>query len=145
MDSKKAADGLKQHNIPVDKPFFLHVGKDFWYKNRPGLIRIFSRLARYPEFSGHNLIMAGEVLSREEKSIVNTNVPGRVFPTPLVDGQVLSCLYNLAEALIFPSLHEGFGWPLIEAQACGLPVFTSNRPPMTRSAETGRCIRPMRS
>merc|ERR1711912_68703 len=39
--------------------------------------------------------------------------------------------YSSATALLFPSLQEGFGWPIIEAQACGCPVFTSNRPPMT--------------
>jgi glycosyltransferase involved in cell wall biosynthesis len=32
--------------------------------------------------------------------------------------------------MIFPSFQEGFGWPIIEAQACGCPVATSNRPPM---------------
>jgi glycosyltransferase involved in cell wall biosynthesis len=32
--------------------------------------------------------------------------------------------------LLFPSLDEGFGWPIIEAQACGCPVLTSGRPPM---------------
>jgi glycosyltransferase involved in cell wall biosynthesis len=36
--------------------------------------------------------------------------------------------------LLFPSLYEGFGWPLIEAQSCGCPVITSNRPPMTEVA-----------
>ena len=43
----------------------------------------------------------------------------------------LQALYSLAAALIFPSWHEGFGWPIAEAQACGCPVFTSMRPPMT--------------
>ena len=35
-------------------------------------------------------------------------------------------LYCSAHALIFPSLSEGFGWPIIEAQACGCPVIASN-------------------
>src|SRR5690606_39604599 len=39
-------------------------------------------------------------------------------------------LYNGAEAFVFPSLSEGFGWPVIEAQACGTPVVTSNFQPM---------------
>jgi glycosyltransferase involved in cell wall biosynthesis len=37
-------------------------------------------------------------------------------------------------ALLFPSLHEGFGWPIIEAQRCGCPAITSDRPPMTEVA-----------
>ena len=38
---------------------------------------------------------------------------------------------RLAEALIFPSLEEGFGWPVLEAQACGCAVFATGRAPMT--------------
>jgi glycosyltransferase involved in cell wall biosynthesis len=40
----------------------------------------------------------------------------------------------LAEALVYPSLKEGFGWPILEAQACACPVATSDRPPMNRLA-----------
>ena len=39
------------------------------------------------------------------------------------DNETLCALYSLAEALLFPSLAEGFGWPVIEAQACGCPVL----------------------
>ncbi|MDT9189897.1 MAG: glycosyltransferase, partial [Limnospira sp. PMC 894.15] len=47
------------------------------------------------------------------------------------DNEDLRALYSAAIALLFPSLQEGFGWPIIEAQACGCPVFTSHIPPMT--------------
>jgi glycosyltransferase involved in cell wall biosynthesis len=46
----------------------------------------------------------------------------------------LQALYTLAHVLLFPSLCEGFGWPIIEAQACGCPVVTSDRPPLTEVA-----------
>jgi len=42
--------------------------------------------------------------------------------------------YNAAEAFAYPSLYEGFGLPVIEAQACGTPVLTSNLPPLTEAA-----------
>jgi glycosyltransferase involved in cell wall biosynthesis len=42
----------------------------------------------------------------------------------------LRALYSTASMMIFPSFQEGFGWPIIEAQACGCPVATSNRSPM---------------
>ncbi|MBC8009252.1 MAG: glycosyltransferase, partial [Burkholderiales bacterium] len=48
-----------------------------------------------------------------------------------IDGPQLEALYNLAEGLLFPSLAEGFGWPVAEAQACGCPVFASERAPIT--------------
>jgi glycosyltransferase involved in cell wall biosynthesis len=43
---------------------------------------------------------------------------------------LLEALYNGALALLFPSRFEGFGWPVIEAQACGCPVISSDRMPM---------------
>src|SRR5205085_3940294 len=50
-------------------------------------------------------------------------------------------LYNRAHALLFPSRFEGFGWPIAEAQACGCPVLTSNRPPMNEVAGQGALLR----
>jgi glycosyltransferase involved in cell wall biosynthesis len=44
-----------------------------------------------------------------------------------VDDHALAVLYRAADALLFPSLAEGFGWPVLEAQACGCPVVASNR------------------
>lgn len=44
--------------------------------------------------------------------------------------ELIEALYTRATALLYPSLDEGFGWPIIEAQACGCPVITSNREPM---------------
>jgi glycosyltransferase involved in cell wall biosynthesis len=46
------------------------------------------------------------------------------------DNEDLRALYSAADALLFPSLAEGFGWPIAEAQACGCPVVTSARAPM---------------
>ncbi len=44
--------------------------------------------------------------------------------------ETLVALYSSCLAFVFPSLSEGFGWPLIEAQACGVPVIASNIKPM---------------
>jgi glycosyltransferase involved in cell wall biosynthesis len=49
---------------------------------------------------------------------------------PKPDHETLCALYSLAHAFVFPSLSEGFGWPLIEAQACGVPVIASNIEPL---------------
>ena len=51
--------------------------------------------------------------------------------------EILRDLYSKCEALIFPSWSEGFGWPVIEAQACGAPVISSNIPPMPEVGGTG--------
>jgi len=45
-----------------------------------------------------------------------------------VSDETLRALYSMAGALVFPSIAEGFGWPILEAQACGCPVMTTNAP-----------------
>ena len=47
---------------------------------------------------------------------------------------MLEALYNRAVALMYPSRFEGFGWPVIEAQACGCPVICSNSGPLPQAA-----------
>jgi glycosyltransferase involved in cell wall biosynthesis len=42
--------------------------------------------------------------------------------------------------LLFPSIEEGFGWPILEAQACGCPVITNRRPPMSEVAGKGAIL-----
>ncbi|WP_198660029.1 glycosyltransferase [Acidithiobacillus ferrivorans] len=53
------------------------------------------------------------------------------YSTGPVDNENLRALYSGAALLLFPSLQEGFGWPIVEAQACGCLVATTNRAPMT--------------
>jgi len=111
--------------------FLLHVGGDHWYKNRAGLIAIFARLCdRLP--SSPALVLVGPPLSAAQGAQAEAlGVAGRIVCVSGVTHAQLEALYSLAEALIFPSWEEGFGWPVAEAQACGCPVFTSDRAPMT--------------
>src|SRR6266702_4394195 len=81
------------------------------------------------------LVMAGAPLTREMRDFVAANLPaGSVIEVTGPTDEDLRRLYSGAAALLFPSLYEGFGWPLIEAQCCGCPVITSNRAPMTEIA-----------
>ena len=59
---------------------------------------------------------------------------GQVISRPEPTDEELGVLYSGALALLFPSLQEGFGWPILEAQSCGCPVITSNRAPLTEVA-----------
>ena len=64
------------------------------------------------------------------------------FITGLTDEQVCA-IYNLAKVLLFPSLYEGFGWPIAEAFACGCPVITTNAAPMTEVGGSAAIYIPM--
>jgi glycosyltransferase involved in cell wall biosynthesis len=113
-------------------PFFLHVGGATWYKNRLGLMRIFACLRRLPAYGGARLLLVGGAFEDEvERSIAEAGLQSQVTRLSGLANEDLRALYSLAEAFLFPSLQEGFGWPVIEAQACGCPVFATNREPMT--------------
>jgi len=79
--------------------------------------------------------MAGKPPTEAMRRMVEEGrlVESVIFPGAVSDDE-LCAFYSLAEALIFPSLREGFGWPLIEAQACGCPVVTTDLAPMNQVA-----------
>jgi glycosyltransferase involved in cell wall biosynthesis len=62
----------------------------------------------------------------EEEMAANLGLADRVHFTGYVPQEHLPALYNAASVFVFPSLHEGFGLPVLEAMACGTPVITSN-------------------
>jgi len=128
----------KQLGIAAEERYLLHVGGNFWYKNRLGVLRIFKLLLERLRRSGEpvlRMVMVGGPPAPEMRAFVAANLPeGSVIESPRLTDEDLWALYTGAAALLFPSLHEGFGWPLIEAQCCGCPVITSNRAPMTEVA-----------
>jgi glycosyltransferase involved in cell wall biosynthesis len=76
---------------------------------------------------------------REMARIDELGVRDLVHLPGYVDDDDLPVLYRLAELLLFPSLYEGFGFPVLEAQACGCPVVTSARGG-TREASGGAAL-----
>jgi glycosyltransferase involved in cell wall biosynthesis len=116
----------------------IHVGANVWYKNLAGVIRIFSRLITLPETRDLHLVMVGNSRYGDLKDLVTkADLTGRVTMLTNLANEDLCALYSGACGLLFPSLCEGFGWPIIEAQACGCPVFATDRPPMTEVGGDG--------
>jgi len=116
----------------VDRSFVFFVGGTQWYKNRQGLLRTFLNYAEtHP--SGASLLFAGKSFTAADKEIICAASPvvqARIHHVGSPDNEGLHGLYARAECLLFPSLEEGFGWPIIEAMSAGCRVLTSNRPPM---------------
>lgn len=127
------------HLPGLDRPFLLHVGKGSWYKNRAGAVRIFAELLKWPAFANHQLVMAAPAPTTEvAEAAAQCGVADRVREVCGLPTDQIEALYNCADALLFPSWAEGFGWPVLEAMACACPVVTSDRPPMTDiAAEAG--------
>lgn len=118
--------------ISPNSCFFLHVGANHWYKNRLGVLAIFHHLILKLKQTNLYLLMVGSPFTQEMNEFIKAhNLQDNIRELTDINCEFLRALYSSAKALIFPSLQEGFGWPIIEAQACGCPVFTSNRLPMT--------------
>ena len=111
--------------------FLLHVGNGLWYKNRTGVLRIYAALIRSMELVP-DMVMMGDPSTKEETELVTQlGLTVRVQWLERPPTSWIAAAYDRAQALIFPSLEEGFGWPVLEAMSRGCPVFTSNRPPLT--------------
>ena len=137
-DRAEASLHLGRLGLADARPFLFHVGGNQWYKNRVGVLRIFKEIVSAPEHAGLRLVMAGKPWTNSMHDYVRqAGMEGRVIELTNVSNEELRALYSTAEALLFPSLYEGFGWPIIEAQACGCPVFTSDRLPMTEVGGRG--------
>jgi glycosyltransferase involved in cell wall biosynthesis len=117
------------------EPYFFHLGGNHWYKNRGAAIEIFAELRKLPQYAGARLVMAGGPMKPELRAIAQKLQLGGVLLEAVgLSHEHLQALYSCALAFLFPSLEEGFGWPIVEAQACGCPVVTTDRPPMNQVA-----------
>ena len=131
MEAGQARAVLKAIGV-TSEPFLLHVGGNQWYKNRRGALDIFRALRERPEHAALRLVLVGKPLDDATRAYLSrSGLEGSVLERAFVSNEELRALYSTAEALLFPSLREGFGWPIVEAQACGCPVFATGRAPMT--------------
>jgi len=128
VETGEAIGILKQKGISVPQPFLLHVGSNLPRKNRRMLLQMIKQGNH--SWPG-NICFAGDVveapLAEEARAL---GIHDRIHSVVKPDHETLCALYSLADALVFPSFSEGFGWPLIEAQACGTPVIASNLEPL---------------
>lgn len=126
-----AAAGLRlQGRAPL-----LHVGGDAWYKNGVGAVRLYAAYVRAEVQAGRvpaALWMVSPAPSAEMALALREVPPaGLVHRAQNLSDPVLAALYSSADLLLFPSLHEGFGWPIAEALACACSVLTTAQAPMT--------------
>ncbi len=136
IDHAEAQALIVKAGVP-EGGYLLHVGGSQWYKNRAEVMQTL-KLLRESNRAAPRLVMVGPP-------------PGGMMPAVLkeaglwenvtvltgVSDETLRALYNMAAALVFPSIAEGFGWPILEAQACGCPVVTTLNPPMRDTGGNG--------
>ena len=106
------------------RPFLLHVGSRYLHKNVSLLLRAYAAWPGRKEFA---LVLAGggDLTQEELAGIGAMGIAGEVIVVPRLDEADLRAAYHGAAAFVFPSLSEGFGFPLLEALACGCPAACS--------------------
>ncbi len=125
---------VKKFKIQVSNGYFLHVGGNQWYKNRRGVIEIYNAWRATAKLS-IPLILIGEPPSNNLADIIrNSPFFADIYVLSGVGDKYIPLAYTGASAFVFPSLAEGFGWPIAEAMASACPVITTNEAPMTEVA-----------
>ena len=120
-----------------DRPYVLAVGTVQPRKNYELLVRAFRAVA---QAGPHVLVIAGGrgwLTEGLDAEITRQGVADRVILPGFVDDADLPALYSAADLFVFPSLYEGFGLPLLEAMACGVPVISSDASSLPEVAATG--------
>jgi hypothetical protein len=111
--------------------WILHVGGNQWYKNRIGVVEIYEAWQSMAGGSLPLLMLGPAPDAALAERIAHSPVRKSIYRIGPVDFFVLREAYRGAEALVFPSLEEGFGWPVAEGMACGCPVACPRAEPMT--------------
>ena len=118
-----------------EKNYFLCVGRSAPHKN---WARILSAFAKLPHHDQYELWLVGPTDARFTPPLIHQaqelGISEQLRILDFLEPEALVKVINQAVALVFPSLREGFGLPILEAMACGTPVITSCRPPMTEVA-----------
>jgi glycosyltransferase involved in cell wall biosynthesis len=121
----------KTLKIPLPKKYILFVGNVKPHKNLKVLLEAYSSLNKELQ-STYKLVVLGKksgfITSDKSvfKYIEKENITSAVFFTDYIKDEFVSSIYKNAQLLVFPSLYEGFGLPLIEAMTVGTPVLSSN-------------------
>ncbi|MBD2168735.1 glycosyltransferase family 4 protein [Calothrix membranacea FACHB-236] len=113
-------------NLPTSN-YFLYIGRQDTYKN---VHRLISAFAALPNCKDYELWLVGSSDRRYtptlQTQVAELGIADQVKFLDYVPYSELPTIINSAIALVFPSLWEGFGLPVLEAMACGTPVITSN-------------------
>lgn len=130
-----------------DQPFVLALGTMERRKNIPTLVDAFGRVAR--ERAGVRLVIAGAAdndVAAVDRAIgrLRDDIAGRIVRTGVVDNASKRWLLRNARALAYPSLDEGFGFPILEAQQLGTPVVASTAGSIPQVAGGAALLSPAR-
>ena len=116
----------------LSSPYILYVGSERPRKNLGRLLEAFAELKKVPGFTDLKLIKCGDPGRSDSfrdvtlQKIKELRLDSEVIFIDTISDDMLSAYYTSARVLVYPSLYEGFGLPVLEAMACDCPVIASN-------------------
>lgn len=138
-DYKYLEKARSRLNLPKD--YLLYLGPIEPRKNIDLIIRVFKNLTQNKTFSKLKLVIAGFVM---DSKIVKTTKNVLWYQNIREEDKVI--FYNLAKVFIYPSFFEGFGFPPLEAGACGTPVIAGNTSSLAETlGDTALLVNPHRA
>lgn len=124
--------------------YLLHVGGNSWYKNRRGVLDIYEAWRRSSPTSLPLLLVGSRPDARLAERLAQSPYREAIHSLSGLGNDGVRLAYAGASVFLFPSLAEGFGWPIAEAMAAGCPVVTTNEAPMTEVAGKAAYFLPRR-
>jgi glycosyltransferase involved in cell wall biosynthesis len=132
MPAAAALAQLQMAGLPARaEGMLLHVGGSQWYKNTVGLIHLYAQYAAMHAQPLPLWMISPQPSTEVKHALAHVPPQGQVHFFQGIDNLTLQAAYSLSRAFLFPSLAEGFGWPIVEGLACGAQVITTNEAPMT--------------
>jgi glycosyltransferase involved in cell wall biosynthesis len=128
ITDKSSIDNFREKNN-LKRDFILYVGTLEPRKNITGLINAYRLFKDMTPYLNYALVIGGGkgwMYSDIFELIEKLSLMNDVIFLGYVQDKELPILYNAAKLFVYPSLYEGFGLPVLEAMACGVPVITSN-------------------
>jgi len=126
----------KQTGVDLSNGYILHVGGNQWYKNRLGVIQIYDAWRKQNK-QNIPLLMIGQMPSKRILEAYESSAYKKdIYLLTGIEDELIRVAYSGASVLLFPSIAEGFGWPIVEAMASGCPVITTSAAPMTEVADS---------
>jgi glycosyltransferase involved in cell wall biosynthesis len=125
IESEHARQEIRQ-KYGINDRFILYLGRLQARKNIPALVDAYARLRR--RGATHKLVLVGRrdsLFSPVLQKIACWGLEAEMMFPGYVPAEDVPIFYNAADLFVYPSLYEGFGLPILEAMACGVPVITS--------------------
>ncbi len=125
-------DVRQKYHLP--ETYVLYIGDVNWNKNIPGLLEAWKILRQKAIAKDVKLVLAGSAFTDTEvhetreilRHIEELGISKHVVRPGFVKEEDMAALYSQALSVVLPSWYEGFGFPVLEAMACGVPVVATN-------------------